>query len=48
LKGLELKKILMDSATPLSLLKEKVKSGGMVNAYQAIQLARKDRSLRRP
>jgi subtilisin family serine protease len=48
LKALELKKILMDSATHLPSLKGKIKSGGMVNAYQAIQLARKARSLRRP
>lgn len=45
LKVLELKKILMDSATPLPSLKGKIKSGGMVNAYQAIQLAIKEPSL---
>jgi subtilisin family serine protease len=43
LKVLELKKILMDSATPLPSLKGKIKSGGMVNAYQAIQLVRNER-----
>jgi thermitase len=48
LKVLELKKILMDSVTRLPSLKGKIKSGGMVNAYQAIQLALKDRGFRRP
>lgn len=48
LKALELKKILMDSVTPLPSMKGKIKSGGMVNAYQAIQLARKAGSLSRP
>lgn len=43
LKALELKKVLMDSVTHLPSLKGKIKSGGMVNAYQAIQLARNGR-----
>ncbi len=48
LKALELKKILMDSAIRLPSLKGKIKSNGMINAYQAIQLARKDQTSRRP
>jgi hypothetical protein len=36
----------MDSVTPLPSLRGKIKSGGMVNAYQAIQLALKDRDFR--
>jgi thermitase len=43
LNVMELKKILMDSASYLPSLKGKIKSGGMVNAYQAIQLARNER-----
>jgi hypothetical protein len=38
---------IMDSVTHLPSLRGKIKSGGMVNAYQAIQLALKDRSLKR-
>jgi hypothetical protein len=41
LKAPELKRILMDSVTPLPALKGKIGSGGMVNAYQALQLALK-------
>jgi subtilisin family serine protease len=48
LNAQELKKNLMDSVTTLPSLKGKIKSGGMVNSFQAIQLARKARSLRRP
>ncbi len=48
LKALELKKILMDSATPLPSLRGKIKSGGMVNAYQALRLALKGRDFKRP
>lgn len=39
LKAEELKEILMTSVTKLSSLKGKVKSEGMVNAYQALKLA---------
>ena len=42
LKATELKRILMDSVTPLPALKGKIGSGGMVNAYQALQLAPRD------
>ena len=41
--ALELKKILLDTATPLPALKGKTVCGGMVNAYQAL-LAAKARS----
>jgi hypothetical protein len=39
LKAPEVKKILMDSVTTLPSVKGKVKSGGMVNAYNALQFA---------
>ena len=42
LSALELKKILMDTATPLPGLKGKIACGGMFNAYRAL-LAAKDR-----
>jgi thermitase len=41
LKAPELKRILMDSVTRLPALKGKIRSGGMVNAYQALKLALK-------
>ncbi len=40
LSALELKKILMDTATPLPGLKGKIACGGMVNAYRALLAAR--------
>ena len=39
LDGLEVKEILMKSATRLPGLQGKVKSGGMVNAFEALKLA---------
>jgi subtilisin family serine protease len=39
LDGLEVKEVLMRSATPLGGLQGKVKSGGMVNAFEALKLA---------
>jgi hypothetical protein len=36
-----LKKILMESATPVAGLSGKVGSGGMVNAYKALLAARR-------
>jgi thermitase len=40
LSALELKKILLDTATPLPGLKGKTVSGGMVNAYKALLVAK--------
>jgi subtilisin family serine protease len=40
LSALELKKILMETATPLPALSGKIGCGGMVNAYRALQAAK--------
>ena len=41
LKARELKKIIMESATELPSLREKIMSGGMVNACKALKMALK-------
>jgi subtilisin family serine protease len=40
LTATELKKVILDSATPVEALKGKVRCGGVVNAYRAVKLAR--------